>query len=57
MGERADVVAVIAQYSLRTREVDELFRAFGWDKLTSSVMITARHDCCSSPGPATTVPS
>lgn len=33
MGERSDVVAVIAQYSLRTREIDELFRAIGWAKL------------------------
>lgn len=31
--ERGDVVAEIAKYSLRTREVDELFRAIGWEQL------------------------
>jgi ParB/RepB/Spo0J family partition protein len=33
--ERADVVAEIAKYSLGTREVDELFRAIGWEKLSA----------------------
>lgn len=32
-GERSDIVAEIAQHSLRTREVDELFRALGWETL------------------------
>jgi ParB family chromosome partitioning protein len=32
--ERADIVGEIAKYSLRTREVDELFRALGWEKLS-----------------------
>lgn len=31
--ERGDVVSVIAKYSLRTREVDELFHAVGWSGL------------------------
>lgn len=31
--ERGDVVAEIAKHSLRTREVDELFRALGWAQL------------------------
>ena len=33
--ERADVVAEMAKYSLRTREANELFRALGWDRLSS----------------------
>lgn len=33
--ERADVVSEIAKYSLRTREVDELFRALGWATLSA----------------------
>lgn len=33
--ERSDVVAVIAKYSLPTREVDELFRAIGWTDLVA----------------------
>ncbi len=32
-GERADIVGEIAKYALRTREVDELFRALGWQDL------------------------
>lgn len=31
--ERGDIVAEIAKYSLRTREVDVLFRAIGWEQL------------------------
>lgn len=31
--ERGDVVGVVAKYSLRTREVEELFRAIGWSEL------------------------
>ncbi len=31
--DRGDIVAEIAKYSLRTREVDQLFQAIGWDKL------------------------
>lgn len=31
--ERGDVLAEIAKHSLRTREVDELFRAIGWTHL------------------------
>ncbi|KRB36134.1 hypothetical protein ASD93_08460 [Microbacterium sp. Root180] len=31
--ERADVVGEIAKFDLRTREVDELFRAIGWASL------------------------
>jgi len=31
--ERGDVVAEIAKHSLRTREIDELFRAIGWAQL------------------------
>lgn len=33
VAERGDIVAVVAQYSLRTREVDELFTALGWTRL------------------------
>ena len=33
--ERGDIVAVIAKYSLRTREIDELFKAVGWSDLVS----------------------
>jgi len=33
VNERGDVVAEIAKHSLRTREVDELFRSLGWDHL------------------------
>jgi ParB/RepB/Spo0J family partition protein len=33
--ERADIVAEIAKHSLRTREVDELFRALGWASLSA----------------------
>jgi len=31
--ERADIVAEISKYALRAREIDELFRALGWQKL------------------------
>lgn len=31
--ERGDIVAEVAKYSLRTREIDELFQAIGWDRL------------------------
>lgn len=34
-GERGDVVAVIGQYSLRTREIEELFKAIGWADLVA----------------------
>lgn len=34
-GERGDIVGVIARYSLRTREVDEVFKALGWDDLVA----------------------
>ncbi len=33
--ERADIVGEIAKYSLRTREVDELFQALGWKELSA----------------------
>lgn len=33
--ERGDVVSEIAKYSLRTKEVDELFRALGWKELAA----------------------
>ncbi len=32
--ERADVVGEIAKHSLRSREIDALFRALGWEKLS-----------------------
>jgi ParB/RepB/Spo0J family partition protein len=33
--ERSDIVGVIAQYSLRTREVEDLFKALGWADLVA----------------------
>jgi len=33
--ERSDIVAEIAKHSLRTREVDQLFRAIGWEQLAT----------------------
>ena len=33
--ERGDIVGVIAQYSLRTREIEELFKALGWADLVA----------------------
>jgi ParB/RepB/Spo0J family partition protein len=33
--ERGDIIGVIAQYSLRTREVEELFKALGWADLVA----------------------
>jgi ParB/RepB/Spo0J family partition protein len=33
--ERGDIISVIAQYSLRTREVEELFKALGWDNIVA----------------------
>lgn len=33
--ERGDVVGVFAKYSLRTREVEQMFRAVGWSELAS----------------------
>jgi len=34
-GERGDIVGVIAQHALRTREVEELFKAVGWADLVA----------------------
>lgn len=34
IAERADVVNEIARYPLRAREVDELFQALGWERLS-----------------------
>jgi ParB/RepB/Spo0J family partition protein len=33
--ERGDIIGVVAKYSLRTREIEELFRALGWTRLTA----------------------
>jgi ParB/RepB/Spo0J family partition protein len=33
--ERGDIIGVIAQYPLRTREVEELFKALGWADLVA----------------------
>jgi ParB/RepB/Spo0J family partition protein len=33
--ERGDIVSVIARYSLRTREIEELFKALGWAELVA----------------------